>query len=348
MKVDQRQRSDFKRIWVSDFSYWVYSMRTSHLWIVKSQRADKEFIDFTRTRFETHREVSWKQQSSIRKTEYHKKRNWARNQISCLRTISWHKSNFSNFELQIQSFSSDQVRRSFFFEDDDERFEMNQETCEAENRLIWWMSNSVWWYVIVADTDAAHFSTVWCKKLSRINKSYESCSSLSESWEKHHRLNQNINLLQFDCFFDAQLSQYQDTLQSDNWILSTARDMINDLEETKHSHRDAEHFRTQTHEDVFSRSSQWENATALMLLASSHQQSELEIYSSEIKSNSLTDQTFFTTEIKVQELMNLDMSKWALTTIKIIQSCVDRFRFIYIYKTFHHRNEIIIRKDSIL
>ncbi len=186
---------------------------------------------------------------------------------------------------------------------------MNKETCEAEDKLIWWMSDSVWWYVIVADTDAAHFSTVWCKKLLQINKSYESCSSFSESWRKRHRLNQNINLLQFDCFFDAQLLQYQDTLQSNNWVLSTARNMINDLEEMKHSHRDAEHFRTQTYEDVFSRSSQWKNVTALMLLASSHQQSELEIYSSEMKSNSFTDQTFFTTEIEVQELMNLNISK---------------------------------------
>lgn len=87
--------------------------------------------------------------------------------------------------------------------------------------------------------------------------------------------------------------------------------MINDLEETKHNHRDAEHFRIQTHEDVFSRSSQWKNATALMLLASSHQQSELNVYSSEMKLNSLTDQTFFTTETEVQELTNLIMSKWA-------------------------------------
>jgi len=48
---------------------------------------------------------------------------------------------------------------------------------------------------------------------------------------------------------------------------------------------------------------------ALMLLASNHQQSELKIYSSEMKLNSFTDQTFFITEIKVQKLMNLDMSK---------------------------------------
>ncbi len=207
-------------------NYWVYLVRTSHLWIIKSQRADEEFIDFTRTKFRTHREVSWKQQSLIQKTEYHKKRNWAWNQISCLWTINQHKSNFSDFELQIQSFSSDQIRRSFLFENDDEWFKMNQKTCEAEDRLIWWMSDSVWWYVIIVDIDAAHFSTVWCKK----------------SREKRRQLNQNINLSQFDCFFDVQLSQYQDTSQSDNQVLSTARDIINDLEETKHSHRDAEHF----------------------------------------------------------------------------------------------------------
>ncbi len=194
------------------------------------------------------------------------------------------------------------------------------------------MSDFVWWYVIIADIDAAHFSTVWCEK----------------SREKRRQLNQNINLSQFDCFFDVQLSQYQDTSQSDNQVLSTARDIINDLEETKHSHRDEKHFQTQTHEDLFSRSSQWENVTALMLLASSHQQSELEIYSSEMKSNLFTDQTFFTTEIEVQELTNLDMSKWALTMIEIIQSCVDRFRFIYIYKTSHHCSKIIIREDLIL
>jgi len=154
--------------------------------------------------------------------------------------------------------------------------------------------------------------------------------------------------LQFDCFFDVQLSQYQDTSQSDNQVLSTVRDIINDLEEMKHSHRDAEHFQTSSHEDLFSRFSQWENVIALMLLASNHQQSELKIYSSEMKLNSFTDQTFFITEIKVQKLMNLDMSKWALTMIKIIQSCVDRFKFIYIYKTSHHCNEMIIRKDLIL
>lgn len=56
-------------------------------------------------------------------------------------------------------------------------------------------------------------------------------------------------------------------------------DIVNGLEEAEHSHRDAEHFRTQTHEGLFSRPSQWEDA------ASSHQQSEPEAYSSGMELN---------------------------------------------------------------
>lgn len=126
----------------------------------------------------------------------------------------------------------------------------------------------------VAGTGAAHFSTVWCEK----------------SRGKRRRLNQDINLPQFDCPSDAQLSQYQDTSQSGNRVLSTARDIVNGLEEAEHSHRDAEHFRTQTHEGLFSRPSQWEDAAALMPLASCHQQSGPEAYSSGMESNPPTGQ----------------------------------------------------------
>lgn len=161
----------------------------------------------------------------------------------------------------------------------------------------------------VVGIGAAHFSTAWCKKLSRTNEPDELYSSPHEPKGKRRRLNQDINLPQFDCPSDAQLSQYQDTSQSGNRVLSTARDMVNGLEEAEHSHRDAEHFRTQTHEGVFSRPSQWEDAAALMPLASNRQQSGPEAYPSGMESNPPTGQAFFTTEVGVQGMTNLGMSK---------------------------------------
>ncbi|KAL9099828.1 MAG: hypothetical protein Q9163_004722 [Psora crenata] len=125
----------------------------------------------------------------------------------------------------------------------------------------------------------------WCKKLSRTNNPYEPCSSPSEPSGKRRRLNQDANFQQFVGPSDAQPSQYQDTSQRGNRVLSTARDMANGLEGAEQNHGDAEHFRIQPHEGLFSRPSQWEDAAALMPLASGHQQSGPDAYPSGTVSN---------------------------------------------------------------